>query len=160
MRCDRKVRPMPRSPARWAARRSPWRQSSSRRGPVFRGQEEPEDRGADLGVRGMNNPCETCKGLNRCDSIIQSVCPAYRHYRWGMGDGYRNGEKTMETIICKKGRYMQPCYCNVGRNIFYCCHLAAKSKYGPDHIITRSREKKIPTKTAPQWCPLKQKQSE
>lgn len=25
-------------------------------------------------------PCETCKGLNRCDSIIRSACPAYQHY--------------------------------------------------------------------------------
>lgn len=61
----------------------------------------------------------------------------------------------MEKTICKKCRYMRPQYCNGGRNQFYCYHPDAKPECMPHRIISRSREKTIPTKTAPRWCPLK-----
>lgn len=45
----------------------------------------------------MNNPCETCKGLNRCDSTIQSVCPAYRHYTERSAEQAREEKRERET---------------------------------------------------------------
>jgi hypothetical protein len=38
-----------------------------------------------------------------------------------------------------------------GRNIWYC--MITRTECLPHRIICRSREKNIPTKTSPKWCP-------
>jgi len=70
--------------------------------------------------------------------------------------------RTMKTPSKEKAAYKtcqhmeaEPVKC--GRSIFYCMHLEAKTECLPHRIITRSRAAEIPTKTAPEWCPLNQK---
>ena len=57
-----------------------------------------------------------------------------------------------EKAVCKTCQLMEP------ENQFYCMHPEAKTECLPHRIITRSRESDIPTKTAPKWCPLNQKE--
>ena len=61
------------------------------------------------------------------------------------GEDDENPESATEIVRC-------------GRNQFYCMHPEAKTECLPHRIITRSRESEIPTKTAPKWCPLNQKE--
>lgn len=63
-----------------------------------------------------------------------------------------------EKTVCKTCKLMAAEMAKSGRNIFYCMHPKAKTECLPHRIITRSRENEILTKTAPRWCPLKQKE--
>lgn len=58
---------------------------------------------------------------------------------------------------CKECEYMQMQQRNAGRNIFYCIHDGSRTECLPHGIIARARETKIPIKTAPRWCPLREK---
>jgi len=53
---------------------------------------------------------------------------------------------------------MEPEFVKCGSSIFYCMHPEAKTECLPHRIISRSRGSEIPTKTAPKWCPLNQKE--
>lgn len=57
---------------------------------------------------------------------------------------------------CKTCQFMDPEFARNGRNIFYCTHPEARTECSPHRIITRSKDKEIPTKSAPKWCPLSQ----
>lgn len=63
-----------------------------------------------------------------------------------------------EKAVCKTCQHMEPEAVKCGRNIFYCMHPEARTECLPHRIISRSRENEIPTKTAPKWCPLNQKE--
>ena len=65
-----------------------------------------------------------------------------------------------EKAVCKTCQLMEPGIVRNGRNIFYCMHPEAKTECLPHRIIARSRENEIPTKTAPKWCPLRQKEAQ
>lgn len=67
-------------------------------------------------------------------------------------------KETGKKIICSICNHMEPEYTNGGRNCFYCMHPEAKTETTPHRRIAQSREKEIPTKTAPRWCPLKKKE--
>ena len=57
--------------------------------------------------------------------------------------------------ICRECKYMDAEFIKCGRNIFYCMHPESKTECLPHRIISRCRENEIPTKSAPQWCPLR-----
>ena len=59
-----------------------------------------------------------------------------------------------EKTVCRNCQYMDPESGGCSRNIFYCTHPEARTECMPHRIIARSRNKEIPTKSAPRWCPL------
>lgn len=66
-----------------------------------------------------------------------------------------------EEAACKACQHMKPEITGCGRiylEQFYCMHPEAKTECLPHRIISRSRGNEIPTKTAPKWCPLNQKE--
>ena len=60
--------------------------------------------------------------------------------------------KTCENLLMERR--------NCGRNNFYCKHPEARTEIMPHRRIAQSRADEIPTKTAPRWCPLKQRKEE
>lgn len=63
-----------------------------------------------------------------------------------------------EKAVCRTCQNMKPEFVKCERSIFYCMHPEAKTECLPHRIISRSRGNEIPTKTAPKWCPLNQKE--
>lgn len=59
-----------------------------------------------------------------------------------------------QKATCKTCQFMDPELVRNGRNIFYCTHPEARTECLPHRIITRSKDKKIPAKSTPKWCPL------
>ena len=56
---------------------------------------------------------------------------------------------------CRECQYIEAAIAKVGRNSFYCMHPKAKTECMPHRRIAQSREKDIPIKSIPRWCPLK-----
>lgn len=69
-------------------------------------------------------------------------------------------QKAAGKAVCKICNYMEPEYINGGRNCFYCMHPESKTETSPNRRIAQAREKEIPTKTAPHWCPLNNKEKQ
>lgn len=65
--------------------------------------------------------------------------------------------QTEQKQACKSCCHMEPEFVRCGRNSFYCMHPEAKTEIQPHRRIAQSRDREIPIKTAPKWCPLKQK---
>lgn len=63
-------------------------------------------------------------------------------------------------VICRECQYLKAEIAKVGRNCFYCMHPEAKTECMPHRRIAQSREKDIPIKSTPRWCPLKQSMKE